>query len=276
MKHRFASDCHTHSTCSFDGRSPMEEMCRRAEELGLTYYTVSDHCECNDYEEAEGHPTGYRQVAEKAWAQMNACQERFPGLRLLKGIELGQPMQALDAARDVLSGREYDFVIGSLHNIRGEKDFYYLGNHDLPPERWGEMFRRYFSEILEMINWGDFDSLAHITYPLRYLSASGEAPSFAPYWEELSEVLEALAKADKALEMNTSRILRPGAPKLPDLEVFTRFRELGGKLVTLGSDAHCVEDLAQGIDEGMDILRQAGFTEFAVYRRREPILLPLE
>lgn len=281
MKHRFASDCHSHSTCSLDGRSPMEAMCERALELGLYYYTVSDHCECNRYEFDEeeyalGHETGYRQVVRKAWAEMDQCARRFPGLRLCRGIELGQPMQDLSAAEDALDGRDYDFVIGSLHNVSGERDFYHLGEEKPCPERWDSLFSQYFREISEMIQWGKFDTLAHITYPLRYLSAPGQAPSFASHQEELDAVLAALAQSGKALEMNTSRLLRPGAPKLPDLEIFTRYRELGGKLVTLGADAHCTEDLAQGIDLGMEILKEAGFTEFAVFVGREPVLLPLD
>ncbi len=276
MKHKFASDCHSHSDCSFDGSSPMEAMCQRAEELGLYYYTVSDHCECNAYHSSDHHESGYRAVAEKAWAQMGECVQRFPTLRFCKGIELGQPMQDLAAAEDALSGREYDFVIGSLHNLSGGEDFYHLGQKEPCPEQWDNLFSRYFQEILDMIHWGNFDSLAHITYPLRYLTAPGEAPSFDSHREELEAVLAGLIRADKALEMNTSRLLRPGAPRLPDLEVFTRYRQMGGKLVTLGSDAHRAEDLAQGIDQGMEILKQAGFTEFAVYRQRKPVLLPLE
>lgn len=276
MEHRFASDCHTHSNCSFDGRSPMEEMCRRAGELGLFRYTVSDHCECNKYEEAPRHESGYRQVAARAWAQMEECRQRFPGLKLLRGIELGQPLQALSAAEDALSGREYDFVIGSVHNVAGEKDFYYLGRHGLPPERWDALLTQYFREIEEMARWGGFDSLAHITYPLRYIPAGEGGPDFSSHREELEAALTALIRAGKALEMNTSRLTKRDAPAMPELEVFTLYRSLGGKLVTLGSDAHCAEDLAQGIDAGMELLKRAGFTEFAVYENRQPCLLPLE
>lgn len=275
MKYRFAADCHTHSNCSFDGHSSMEDMCRQAEKLGLSYYTVSDHCECNKFETAQGHPTGYRKVAQKAWEQMKICEGNNLEARFLKGVELGQPLQNLNAAREVLS-RDYDFVLGSLHNVEGEKDFYHLGKNGLSSQRREELFHRYFSELLSMINWGNFDSLAHISYPLRYLSAPGEASSLAPYLEELSEVLAALVKAEKALEMNTSRLCQTGLPRLPDLEIFSLYRRLGGRLVTLGSDAHSAGDLAQGIDQGMDILKQAGFTEFAVYVKRKPRMLPLE
>ncbi len=271
MKHRFAADCHSHSHCSPDGKEPVESMLHRAGEIGLFAYTLTDHCECQEFEEK------YRTAAKASWNEMEQAAESCPpGLRFYRGIELGQPLQNLAAAGEVVAGRPYDFIIGSLHNLSGGEDFYHLGQREPCPEQWDGLFSRYFQEILEMIRWGGFDSLAHITYPLRYLTAPGEQPSFHAHREELDAVLTALVRADEALEMNTSRLLMEGASRLPDLEIFTRYRELGGRLVTLGSDAHTVENLGKGIDEGMEILRQAGFSEFAVYERRKPLFLPLE
>lgn len=274
MKHRFVSDCHTHSNCSFDGRDDMETLCEKAVELGLYYYTVTDHCECNKYEEAPGHESGYRKVVRKAWTEMKHCAERFPDLRFLKGIELGQPLQDLSAAEDALNGRSYDFIIGSLHNVSGERDFYHLGEDS--PERVEPLLSRYFGEILEMIGWGGFDTLAHITYPLRYLPAKEGLSGFAAHREEADQVLKSLIQKEKALEMNTSRLEKPGETGQLDLELFTRYHELGGRLVTLGSDAHCSKDLTQGIELGIELLRKAGFSEYAVFVKRKPVLLPLE
>ena len=127
-----------------------------------------------------------------------------------------------------------------------------------------------------MISWGGFDSLAHITYPLRYLSLPGSTPSFAGHMEQVKAIFSELIRGEKALELNTSRLLRQDVPRLPDPELFALYHEMGGRLVTLGADAHCTEDLAQGIDEGMELLKQAGFTEFAVYQNRTPVMLPLE
>lgn len=276
MKHRYASDNHSHSACSFDGESPMSAMCERALELGLYYYTVTDHCECNEYKYASDYKgIGYSGVVRKAYGEMEQCREQFPSLRLLKGIELGQPVQNPEAARDALAGREYDCVIGSVHNIRGEKDFFHLGEEPMNQERMDSLLNRYFDEILEMLEWGGFDTLAHITYPLRYLAPPGSTPSFDRYGSRVDAVLEALIRAGKGLELNTSRLLRKDAPRLPDAELFARYRELGGRLVTIGADAHCTENLAQGIDEGLDLLQQAGFTEFAVFVGRSPVMLSI-
>ncbi len=271
MKYRYASDCHTHSACSPDGKDPVEMMIQRAGELGLYAYTLTDHCECQNFE------TGYRARAKDAWENMERAAEACPrNLRFYRGIELGQPLQNRDAAQEALCGRDYDLVIGSLHNVAEERDFYHLAWGDASPERWEALFTRYFQELLDMVRWGRFQTLAHITYPLRYLSAPGKRPSFDRHWEELDAVLSALIQKEIALEMNTSRLGKKDAPHLPDREIFIRYRELGGKLVTLGSDAHRAEDLAQGIDLGIQLLREAGFREFAIYEKRVPVMLPLE
>ena len=208
----------------------MNAMCERALELGLFYYTVSDHCECNEYKYTEYRGTGYHGVVRKAWAQMDQCRKDYPQLRLLRGIELGQPLQNPSAAEDALTGREYDFVIGSLHNVAGEKDFYHLGEEGLSQERIDALLNRYFDEILAMISWGGFDSLAHITYPLRYLSLPGSTPSFAGHMEQVKAIFSELIRGEKALELNTSRLLRQDVPRLPDPELFALYHEMGRPL----------------------------------------------
>ena len=106
----------------------MRDMCMNAIEMGLVYYAVTDHCECNQYMNVPHTPGGrYYDVVRQSYAELLQNQERFPNLKLLRGIELGQPLQDLNAAHDALTGRDYDVVIGSLHNIRDHDDFYFLG-----------------------------------------------------------------------------------------------------------------------------------------------------
>ena len=94
--------------------------------------------------------------------------------------------------------------------------------------------------------------------------------------EAIDQVFRALIQNGKALEVNTSGFRQKIGRALPDLPLLRRYRELGGELVTIGSDAHSTKDLGRGIDEGMDLLKEAGFRYLAVYERRRPILLPLE
>ena len=277
LPYKFLADCHSHSNCSFDGEAPMAAMCARAEALGLAYYALTDHCECDQYDGApEFGGRKYFDSVRRAWRELEETKKQFPKLRLLKGIELGQPLQNLPAALDVLSGRDYDVVIGSLHNIAGMRDFYHLGRENLSETQLDAVFKAYFDEMYEMLEWGQFDTLAHITYPLRYVCKPGERPSFARYAQQLDRIFKKLIETDKALEFNTSRLLCTDAPVLPDREIFSRSHALGGRRVTLGADAHCPENVARGIPEALDMLREIGYTEYTVFAGRRPQQIPIE
>lgn len=272
MEHLYAVDCHNHSVCSPDGNDPVEAMCARAAELGLYAYTLTDHYECQRFEER------YAPRVELAWAEMAKVKKQLPGdFRFYRGIEMGQPNQNLPEADAALQGKEYDFIIGSLHNIRGFEDFYFLDYTAQPPDFVDRLLAAYWQELLEVIEWGNFDSLGHLTYPLRYIEGDHGIPvDLSKHKKQIDEVLLALIRAEKALEVNTSGYRQKIGKALPDLPLLARYRELGGRLVTLGSDAHSTEDLGKGIDRGMELLREAGFTEFALYERRSPRMLPLK
>ena len=197
--------------------------------------------------------------------------------RFYRGIELGQPNQDLAAAEEALEGRDYDFVIGSIHNIRGYEDFFYLDYSQLEPGYIDHLLTTYWEEELEVIHWGKFDSLGHLTYPLRYIEGDHGIPvDLTRHREAIDAIFRELIAAGKALEVNTSGYRQKIGRPLPDLPLVRRYRELGGELITLGSDAHSTQDLGKGIEAGMEMLREAGFRYFAVYEQHKPILLPLE
>ena len=271
MKHHFACDCHNHSNCSPDGNDSVLEMRSRAEELGLWAHTLTDHCECQKFS------SRYRSRVEQAWETMALELPQGAKCRYYRGIELGQPNQDPQAAHEALEGREYDFVIGSIHNIRGYEDFFFLDYSTVAPDFIDQLLTTYWEEEQEIIEWGRFDSLGHLTYPLRYIEGEHGIPvDLKKHQEAIDQVFTALIQKGKALEVNTSGLGQKIGRPLPDLPLLRRYRELGGQLVTLGSDAHSVTDLGKGIEEGMDLLREAGFRYFALYERRKPILLPLD
>jgi len=271
MKYMNASDCHNHSNCSNDGKDDMELMCKRAQELGFLYYTVTDHCECDDYEV-------HQQVAKKSYAKLCEVQEKFAGkLNILKGIELGQPIKNLNAAKDALSIGDYDFILGSVHNVADLEDFFFLDYKDVTEQYLDGLLEKYFDEILKTIKTVKFDSLSHLTYPLRYIEGdAGIKVNMAKHQDKIDEVFKALIERDMALEINTSGLRQSIGRALPDYPYIKRFKELGGKYVTVGSDAHCVDDLGKGIDEGLDILKSVGFEEFTVFIKHEPHLIKIE
>ena len=271
MSPAFLVDCHTHSTISPDGESTPDEQLARAVELGLTVWTLTDHCEAQAWEE------DYRERSARGREAMDRLAREAPeGLRFYRGIELGQATQNPEAARWVWEHPDYDFVIGSIHNLRKKEDFYYM---KYEPEKMAdihELLEKYWAEELEMIGLGCFDALGHLTYPLRYMeTALGHEVDLTPHREAIDAIFEALIRADKALEINTSGLRQGLGKTFPDLPLVKRYRELGGRLVTLGSDAHRTADLGAGIPEGMELLREAGFKEVTVYEKHRPAALPL-
>lgn len=270
MDHKYASDCHNHSNCSPDGKHAPQAMLQRAKELGLYAYTLTDHCECNQYEEQ------YRERSAGAWARMEGLTVP-EGLIFLRGIELGQTTQYPEGAREVLAAYPYDFAIGSLHNMRDMEDFYYMDCRSKSPEEIDGLLNEYWTQVLEMIDLGGFDSLGHLTYPVRYIQGEqGVRVDLERHYDKIDEIFTRLIKKGIALEVNTSGLYGSLGETMPGPELLRRYHSLGGRLLTFGSDAHCTEDLGGGIDRAMEQAREIGFREFTIYRRHEPVMLPLE
>lgn len=269
MKYKFISDSHTHSDNSFDGKDSVIMLAERACNLGLYSLTITDHCECNEYFEKD-----FRSDIEHSVRDILKARGLYADkLKIYTGIELGQPTQDMKAAQEALSLGEYDFVLGSLHNIRNEQDFFFL---EYTPENTDDLLDRYFTEMTELVKADCFDSLAHLTYPFRYLAGNSELNiDTKKYSDRIDSVLELLVKNHKALEVNTSGLRQIIGKTLPDEDIVRRFRELGGKYVTVGSDAHRWGDIGAGIEEGYNMLLKCGFTHFTLYRRHEPDMLPI-
>ena len=270
IRYRYISDCHVHSDCSRDGRDPAIMMCESAARLGLCAVAITDHCECNTYYQEE-----YDRSIRRSFFEAKKAAAVFRGrLRVYAGVELGQPTQNLDAARDVLSACQFDFVLGSLHNLKEMDDFYFLD-----PERFdtAQLLGRYFDELTQMALWNGFDSLAHLTYPLRYLAVR-QSPDdcLCGVQDKVDTVLELLVRNHKALEINTSGLRQKIGDTLPPLSVLKRFRQLGGRYVTIGSDAHRWADVGAGIETGLSLLQAAGFSKFTIFIGREPHLIPIQ
>ena len=127
-------------------------------------------------------------------------------LLVMNGIEMGQAIQNKEKAQEILRRYRFDFVLGSLHCIRGMDDFAYIDFSDLDVD---VILTRYFEEILELCQWGQFDSLAHLTYPLRYIAGQSRIPvDLSRYDSIIDEILRTLAQKGLGLEINTAGLRR--------------------------------------------------------------------
>lgn len=266
-------DSHTHSDNSPDGHHSVTFMCEKAVENGLMGVAVTDHCEIDCYEK-DGYPMRMLQSVFEVRKAQIAFGSR---LMLTAGIELGQPLSDLDAAYKALKMQKYDFVLCSLHTARNGEDYYWGDYQGFTGEQTKKLLAEYFEDLLRTVRWGQFDVLAHLTYPLRYIEGRDKAPcDLRAHGEIIDEILHALVRGGKGLELNVQMLHREYGQPSPTPEILRRFKELGGEIVTIGSDSHRAEAIGEGIAEGMQLLSDCGFSYFAFYKGRAPRMLRIQ
>ncbi len=279
-------DLHTHTSFSPDGEDPPELMLERAAELGLAAYAVTDHCDCNYWYPADScsdcaselkdiEMYGAGQYAEKSIAAQSRLKELYGGrINFFCGIELGQPLQNLENAEKLVCDPRLDFVIGSHHQNKGQDDFYFLKYNEMSLCEIYSLIDKYFGEMLDMCRWGKFDVLGHLTYPLRYIEGDyGIKLDVSRYEEIIREVFRVLIQNGKGIEINTSGLRQKYGRTFPTLEYVRTYREMGGEILTVGSDAHRVCDMADGIGAGAEIAKAAGFRYLTYFKERKSVFV---
>ncbi|MEF2919225.1 MAG: histidinol-phosphatase HisJ family protein [Acutalibacteraceae bacterium] len=275
-KFKFFCDCHCHSQWSFDGCEPVEDMCKQAIDNGIDVLTVTDHCEVNGWNTPEDSEFGdFSYLIPQSIKHLKQAQNKYGDkLKLLRGIELGQPVQDLEVADKILALDDFDFVLASVHNVRDTKDFYWL---EYTPDYAEKILHIYFNEVLEVAEWNKFDSLAHITYPLRYITGEHKINiGISIYLPIIEKIFTTLIKNQKALEVNTSGLRQSIGVTMPNKELLELYKKLGGKYITIGSDAHKKCDLGKGINKGLQQLKEIGFEYITYFEKHNPILIPIE
>ncbi|HWP51247.1 MAG TPA: histidinol-phosphatase HisJ family protein [Clostridia bacterium] len=263
-------DGHTHSHHSFDGSETVRSMCKAAIEAGVRGLTVTDHCDLGVYALPD-----WRERIQGSAAEVKMMREQLHDKLVLSfGVELGQAVHDMPTAQQVLALADYDVVLGSLHNLYQTEDFYFLQQKTCDKKA---LVGRYFEELLQLTKADTFDVLAHITYAYRYMGYGKEVPQVQSFEPLLREIFSTLAQNGKALELNTSGLYRnPKARAMPELWELKLFKECGGEMVALGSDAHFAINIGRGIEEGQMLLREAGFSYQTVYQQRKPVLYKLD
>lgn len=255
-------DFHMHTTVSYDGHNSAEEMAAAAAAAGLKEICFTDHL---DYD-----PLGLDPNMTFATEDYNAAYDGLsvPGVKIRRGFEFGMLPDNRSTFREDAQRRHFDFVLGSVHFVDG-LDIY------LPPywqTRTVEQAERSFLEhTLECVTTHDeFDVLAHLTY----ISKTRAHPTHTPlvmenYQSLVDEILRTLAQKGKGLEVNTSGIDRCGC-FLPEAAFVQRFKELGGKIVTVGSDAHTTDRVGQYCMDACAMLKDI-FGYVCTFEDRDPI-----
>lgn len=256
------ADFHTHSTFSTDGTDRLCDMVRAASEKGLEAICLTEH---HDFDYPDGE---FLLDADAYKAELFRVKEELSGkIEVFFGVELGLMKHLGERLHAFLDGKGFDFVIGSSHLVDG-KDPYYPDYFEKFGGKNGIL--RYFESIVENIGaFSDFDVYGHIDYVVRYSPEKCYNP--LDFREILDEILRKVIALGKGIEINTAPLRKGLSHANPHPFILKRYRELGGEIITVGSDAHNTEDIAADFDIAEKTLLDAGFKYYAVFRERKPI-----
>ena len=266
-------DMHTHTDNSFDGNHSTMFMCECAERLGLRGVAFTDHVETDIF-----YQDDFDRRAKNSYFDIVKARDAFRGkLLVFVGVELGEPTYDTATAEKLLNTLHYDFVIGSIHNLRGQEDFCFLDVDNTDDEEIRDILNEYFEEERLLAEWGKVDALGHLTYPLRYICGEhGRKVDLRDYSNQIEAVLRALIHSGTALEINTSGLFQKLQSTMPPEEIVAQYRRMGGERITIGSDSHYGEKLGFGVQEGMELAVRCGFREMTIFQNREPVQIPIE
>lgn len=264
------ADVHVHSIFSTDSEAPMEKQADRAIELGIPVLCFTDHI---DYDYPVKDLTFDFDIDEYM-NKVDDLKKQYAGrLEIYAGVELGLQEHLAKRYHDLLKNYPFDFAIGSQHLVDNMDPYYpetFEGRSD------GEVFRHYFEDTLRDVRaFHEFDSMGHLDYVVRYGRYKAKEYSYRTYSDVIDEILKLLVKYNIAIELNTCGLRkRLGFPN-PHPDILKRYRELGGTLVTIGSDAHHPAHLGYQFEEAREILKHCGFSHYAYYVKRQPRFVKL-
>lgn len=268
MNNMFLCDSHIHSKYSFDGSEEIYNLYLSAKQKGLGAIAITDHYDCCENMDYQKQINDFKQRNRDINNILGLFKNR---IKIFKGIELGQPIDNYTAANKMLDEVDFDFTLLSLHNLTGEPDFYYMDNFE---KRYVyKMLDRYFDELIELLDFDRFDSLAHLTYPLRYIIPNVKFDfDILRFNHKIDEILKKLIKKNKALEINTSGLSQTISQTLPSIDIVRRFKRFGGKYITIGSDAHTHNNIGSHLKSAVILALNAGFETITVYDKHKPIV----
>ena len=261
-------DYHMHSQFSCDARTTMEEMCRASVALGLDEIAMTDHLDVHPLDECPGF---YK--PDEYFAELERCRELFAGKLVIRaGIEIGDSHRFAEEIAQVVRARPYDFSIGSVHWIDDEAPFGapFFQRHDAA---WA--YSGYFREMTGLARAEDYDVVGHLDLPKREGTEFYGAFKCDDYSDVVRDVLKALVERGKGIEINTSGWRRSAGEPCPALPILRWYAELGGEILTIGSDAHRPIHVALRRAEAVEMAREAGLRWLTTFEARRPIQHPL-
>jgi histidinol-phosphatase (PHP family) len=216
-------------------------MCRKARKIRINEIGFSEHIDFDPQDWGHGHFDYERYTSD-----IDRVRERFGDTLIIKkGIEVDYQNWFEDDIRNWLNDKEFDFVIGSIHYL----DRQYITDKLVAEKGLQELYDLYFIEVNNSITSGLFEIVGHLDLPLRYTYRNQETFDQITYWENMQATLNKIIETDTCLEINTKGLRESCRSTYPSQDVLDTFFEQGGRLISVGSDAHSTSKIGMGVKE---------------------------
>lgn len=261
------ADYHMHSTFSADSKMTFDEICETAIQKGLNEIAITDHHDI-DYQDDK---IEFLLDKENYLKKLKKYQEKYDGqLIIKKGIEMGMQTHILKESNQFLSN-DFDFILASFHTA--EKNDLYNGDFFKGYKQW-DAYHKYLKSILEVVdNFNNYSVLGHLDLVRRYdyYDSLPDLMDNDKAYELIREILKKVIKNNKGIEVNTTGYyIGNGQNPLPSIKILKLYKELGGEILTLGSDSHSTDQLAYKFTETIKLLKEIGFNKLTTFKDMKP------
>ena len=261
-------DHHVHTRYSFDSEASIEEYLINGKRMGLQYIIFTDHQDFGTNEKNFVPLIDYGEYIHT----MEKLEKEYQ-LPINIGVEIGYEKDHKGEIRSFLNKYPIDFVIASIHY--GDGGDFYEGSFFNGMNR-RESYGRYFELVLEMVeNFHDYDVVGHLDYITRYGPFKNRYYEYQEYKDIIDRILKAIIKNNKGIEVNTSGLREKEGRLYPKVELLERYKELGGRVITIGSDAHSSEGYYAGLKEAKGLLKSLGYNKIYYFENRIGITIDI-
>lgn len=259
-------DNHTHSNFSGDSDMDAESACMKAVEIGLSGLVFTDHVDY-DYPDFDEN---FLIDLDQYFEFFKQLQKNWKGkLDIQIGIEMGFQPHVVNEINQTLNKYPFDFIINSVHIIDHLDPYngqYYKNRTQ------HESYERYLQEVLRSVNaYDNYDIIGHIGYVARYGNFSDKHLKYNDYADILDQILKAIIDKGKGIEINTSGLRTDLHSTIPGIDIIKKYFELGGEIITIGSDAHRTEHLGHSFKVATEYLKEIGFKYVTHFEHRKPV-----
>lgn len=264
-------DSHNHTNNSLDSTQTIDELCEKAIEKGFSGISITDHADLEGFSPASA--SAFERISQSVKDADYVAGKYKNRLKVLKGVEISGYFSDEAMTGKILDSFDFDIIIGSVHMTEfGDiQNYYSVIDFSLYDKDYLNGFiSKYFDYIIQLIDKADFDVLAHLTCPLRYINGKYQKNiTLEPFDKKIDNILRSVIDHNLSLEVNISGVENFYGDYMPTVDVIKKYYTMGGRFITIGGDSHTPSRVGVGFNKTKVLLKEIGFENYCYYEKRE-------